>query len=175
MTSEGGSGWRPEIRVIRSAQRRRTVSAQMVGGVLEVRVPSWMSAQDREQWVERMRERIQRKVERADGDRDLDRRAQMLNQRLFGGQLRWSSIGWAEQRRRWASCSPGSAGIRISTRAARLPDWVLDYLLVHELSHLLEANHGRGFWDLVNRYPLTERARGYLMALDHMEGQAAKA
>jgi predicted metal-dependent hydrolase len=60
--------------------------------------------------------------------------------------------------------------IRISSRAAALPSWVLDYLLVHELAHLEVAGHGPHFWRLVNRYPLTERARGYLMALDHRSG-----
>jgi predicted metal-dependent hydrolase len=59
--------------------------------------------------------------------------------------------------------------IRISRRAAGLPEWVRDYLLVHELAHLEHADHGPAFWELVERYPLTERARGYLMAIDHGE------
>ena len=36
---------------------------------------------------------------------------------------------------------------------------------MHELAHLIEANHGPRFWKVVNRYPRTERARGYLMAI----------
>jgi predicted metal-dependent hydrolase len=43
---------------------------------------------------------------------------------------------------------------------------VLDYLLVHELAHLEQSDHGPAFHELENRYPLSERARGYLMALD---------
>ena len=46
-----------------------------------------------------------------------------------------------------------------------MPAWVRDYVVMHELAHLLVAGHGPRFWELVNRYPLTERARGYLMAV----------
>ena len=46
-----------------------------------------------------------------------------------------------------------------------MPDWMLAYVVMHELAHLEEANHGAGFWRLVNHYSLAERARGYLMAL----------
>jgi predicted metal-dependent hydrolase len=42
---------------------------------------------------------------------------------------------------------------------------VLDYVLVHELAHLLEPGHGPDFWTWVRRYPKTERAIGYLEGL----------
>jgi predicted metal-dependent hydrolase len=164
----------PEVRVVASRQRRRTVSARLVDGVIELRVPAWMPADERQRWAEKMRDRLTRQRRRAPADLDLEQRARLLNRRHFEGALRWNSIAWAEQRRRWGSCATLSGAIRISSRASRLPDWVLDYLLVHELAHLLEANHGARFWELVNRYPLTERARGYLMALDHSEGAGSE-
>jgi predicted metal-dependent hydrolase len=43
---------------------------------------------------------------------------------------------------------------------------------VHELAHLVHASHGPEFWALVNRYPKTERARGYLMALGGLDKEA---
>jgi hypothetical protein len=66
----------------------------------------------------------------------------------------------------WGSCTFTTGAIRIATRAASLPDWVIDYLLVHEMAHLEHSDHGAGFHEMENRYPLTERARGYLMAID---------
>jgi predicted metal-dependent hydrolase len=43
-----------------------------------------------------------------------------------------------------------------------MPDWVLDFVLAHELVHLVEPNHGRRFQELLGNYPLAERAEGYL-------------
>ena len=65
---------------------------------------------------------------------------------------------------RWGSCTPGDGSIRVSTRLAPFPAWVLDYVLVHELAHLAAPDHSPRFWALVNRYPMAERARGYLIA-----------
>ena len=127
-----------------------------------------MPESERRLWAERMRERIERQLRRSrPTDQALQDRARALNRRFFGGRLRWNSIGYAEQERRWGSCTFTAGVIRISTRASSLPEWVLDYLLVHELAHLEHADHGPAFWEIVNRYPLTERARGYLMAIDH--------
>ncbi|HEX6487636.1 MAG TPA: M48 family metallopeptidase [Candidatus Dormibacteraeota bacterium] len=150
-----------------SARRRRTVSARVTGGVLELRVPAWMGEAERMRWADRMRERIERQLRRAaPSDELLERRAQALNRRYFDGRLAWSSVAFAEQQSRWGSCTYTAGVIRISSRAAALPRFVLDYLLVHELAHLERPDHGPRFWALVNRYPFSERARGYLMALD---------
>jgi predicted metal-dependent hydrolase len=144
------------------------VQARLVRGVLELHVPERMPLKERAQWAEKMRQRIARQLRRAQPtEAELERRAHVLNRRHFRGRLRWNSISYADQQARWGSCTFTAGVIRISARAAKLPKWVLDYILVHELAHLERDDHGPRFWQLVNDYPLTERARGYLMALDH--------
>ena len=64
---------------------------------------------------------------------------------------------------RWGSCTPGDRAIRLSERLQPLPGWVVDYVIVHELVHLLEPGHDDSFWAWVERYPRAERARGYLL------------
>ena len=92
--------------------------------------------------------------------------ARELTRKYFDGRLRWTSVRYVtNQNTRFGSCTPDDGTIRLSDRLAAMPVWVRDYVLVHELAHLVEANHGPKFWKLVNRYPLTERARGYLMAV----------
>jgi predicted metal-dependent hydrolase len=114
-----------------------------------------------------MRARLARRTERKlPSDQRLMDRAQTLNDRLFGGRLRWTSIGYAEMKNLWGSCTFTDGAIRIAKRAASLPEWVVDYLIVHELTHLEHSDHGPAFHEMENRYPLTERARGYLMAVD---------
>ena len=167
--------WQPPVRVISSRRRRRTVQARLRSGVLEVLVPESMPQREREKWVEVMRGRIERQLVRArPTDERLEERARLLNRRHFGARLQWNSIAYAEQGRRWGSCTFTAGVIRISSRAAKLPAWVLDYLLMHEMAHLEHADHGPAFWELVMRYPLTERARGYLMAIDHSFGEGGE-
>jgi predicted metal-dependent hydrolase len=157
----------PPVRIVASRRRRRTVSARLRSGVLELLVPYWMPVAERQQWAETMRRRLERRIERTrPSDERLTERARTLNERHFGGRLRWTSIGFVEMAHNWGSCTFTSGAIRIAKRAASLPDWVLDYLIVHELAHLVQSDHGPAFHELENRYPLAERARGYLMALD---------
>ena len=122
---------------------------------------------ERQQWAERMRGRLERRITRSrPSDERLVERAGTLNKRHFAGRLKWTSIGYADMAHRWGSCTFTTGAIRIARRAATLPDWVLDYLLVHELAHLEHSDHGPAFHELENRYPMAERAKGYLMALD---------
>jgi predicted metal-dependent hydrolase len=160
----------PQIRIIRSGRRQKTVSARLVdgGAVLEVLAPAGAKDEELAPLIEKLKSRVLARGNRAAGpdDQTLVRRAAELNRQYFGGKLHWHEIRYvANQNHRFGSCTPATGVIRISDRLAPLPGWVRDYVLVHELAHLLEANHGPRFWNLVNRYPRTERARGYLMAL----------
>jgi len=157
----------PPVRIVASRRRRRTVAARLRSGVLELLVPDWMPHAERERWAEEMRRRIERRMVRTrPSDEKLAARARVLNDRHFGGRLRWTSIAYTELTHLWGSCTFTTGAIRIAARAASLPDWVIDYLVVHELSHLEHSDHGPAFHEMENRYPLTERARGYLMAID---------
>lgn len=157
----------PPVRVIPSRRRRRTVAARLRSGVLELMVPANMPLAERAHWAEIMRRRLLNQADRSrPSDDRLAERARRLNERHFGGRLRWTSIGFAEMQHQWGSCTFTDGSIRIAKRAAGLPDWVLDYLLMHELAHLVHSDHGPEFHEVENRYPLSERARGYLLALD---------
>ena len=168
-----------EVKVIRSARRRKTVSARLENGVMVVRAPQRLPEKDLNEAIENLKARLLRHQEAQElSDEVLEQRARWLNQRYFDGKLRWNSIRWVtNQEKRFGSCTPARKTIRISHRLGKMPQWVQDYVIVHELAHLLEANHGPRFWALVNRYPLTERARGYLMAtgLEPMEEDADNA
>jgi predicted metal-dependent hydrolase len=164
-----------DVRIIRSRRRTRTVSARVVDGhILEVRAPAHLSDGELKPIVDDLLRQTlaRRERSRRASDAVLEERAQALNQRLFGGALRWQSIRFVDnQHSRFGSCTPAAGTIRISRRLAHVPAFVLDYVIVHELAHLREANHSAAFWALVNRYRLAERARGYLMAMQ-MEDDA---
>lgn len=149
------------VRVVRSPRRVRTVSARLVDGVLVVRVPAGLSADDETRFVHDLGRKVARR-HRSDGV-DVDARARALARRFDLPQP--TSVRWVDnQQSRWGSCSLTSGDIRVSSRLASFPGWVLDYVLVHELAHLVVADHNPDFWAVVARYPLAERARGYLMA-----------
>jgi predicted metal-dependent hydrolase len=151
----------PPVEVVRSARRRKTVQARLVDGVLRVSVPAALSPAEEARWVEEMTRRFRRRA-RA-GRVDLDRRAAVLAGR-YGlpcpAEIRWVD----DQRTRWGSCTPGRGAVRISTRIAGFPGWVVDYVVVHELAHLAVPDHSPDFHALVDRYPRAERARGFLIA-----------
>lgn len=150
-----------KVEVVRSSRRRKTVQAREVDGVLRVSIPATMSAAEEARWVDEMTRRMKRRA--ASAGTDLAARASALARRH--GLQTPTSIRWADnQEWRWGSCTPADRSVRISSRLTSEPAWVLDYVIVHELAHLEVARHGPDFWAVVNRYPLAERARGFLMA-----------
>ena len=164
------------VEVRRSDRRRRMVSARREGDTVVVFIPGWMSDSEESRWVDEMVRRLERSEARRrsparTGDDALRRKAVELSRRYLECRAMPTSVRWVPtMRTRWASCTPADATIRISERLRDVPAWVLDYVLVHELTHLLEPGHDERFWAWVHRYPRSERAMGYLEGLSAAAG-----
>ncbi len=127
-------------------------------------VPARMTRADEQRWVTTLVDRVGRaERRRRPNDDELTTRAEQLSQRYLDGLAVPSSVRWVtNQHARWGSCTPLNRTVRLSTRLQGMPSYVVDYVLLHELAHLLVAGHGRDFWQWVDRFELTERARGFL-------------
>ncbi len=154
---------RPEVEVRASTRRTKTGVAHWSGDRIVVLVPARLKGSDRRRFVDELVERllVQRPHVSA-GDASLEERARTLAELYLGG-VEASSVRWvANQRRRWASCSPDTREIRVSTRLRSCPEWVVDAVLVHELAHLIEADHSAAFHELANRHPRQRESAIYL-------------
>lgn len=128
-----------------------------------VLLPAGMREAEEAHWVEVMLTRLQRRSQPRPTDDALSSRAEELSQRYLDGLAQPASVRWVDnQKARWGSCTVADGSIRLSSRLVGMPVWVGDYVILHELTHLIVPDHGRQFWQWVNRYPRTERARGYL-------------
>jgi predicted metal-dependent hydrolase len=65
--------------------------------------------------------------------------------------LRYSGLSVRDQSSRWGSCS-ARRGISLNWRLILLRPELQDYIILHELAHLTEMNHGKRFWKLLDQY-----------------------
>jgi predicted metal-dependent hydrolase len=166
---------KPVVEVRRSQRRRRTVSAYRDGERVVVLIPDRFSRAEETEWVERMLARLAAREERIRRtDDELTLRARRLTERYLADhahRVTPASVRWVtNQNGRWGSCTPDDGTIRISHRIQEMPEWVVDYVLLHELAHLVVPSHSARFWDLVNRYAKAERARGFLEGVSAASG-----
>ncbi|MGY1821157.1 M48 metallopeptidase family protein [Geodermatophilus sp. SYSU D00079] len=168
-----------DVEVRRSARRRRTVTAYRESGRTVVLIPAAFSPAEERRWVAQMVAKLQTREERRrrslGGDDELIARARALSEAHFDGVPQPASVRWVDnQQRRWGSCTPADRTIRLSSRLRTMPEYVVDYVLVHELAHLIEPSHDARFWALVARYPRAERARGFLEGVEvaHAGGES---
>jgi predicted metal-dependent hydrolase len=166
---------------VRHPRARRYVIRVRGDGSVRVTIPRRGSLRDARAFLERQRPWVERQRARSsaqepaaagsglsnEAERALIARARReLPQRLavlaaeFG--LTVSRVSVRNQRWRWGSCSPGGH-ICLNWRLVAMPDWVRDYVLVHELMHLKRMDHSPAFWRLVAAAcPAYERARAWL-------------
>lgn len=156
-----------EVKIIKSKNRRKTISARVVGDVIQVNAPDDLPEEQLAKVVEKLTARIKKQLQkrRLNSQTDLIGAAEELNRKYFNSELKIESIEYStNQVVSHGNCNFRDKTIRISHHLYGVPGWVRDYVIMHELAHIIHPNHSSSFWQLVNRYPLTERARGYLMA-----------
>lgn len=164
------------VEVRRSKRRTRTVTAYRDGDTLVVLIPARLTKAEEAHWVAEMQQKLLKGEPRKlpstkRSDEALLRRCAELSTKHLRGRAEPASVRWvAPMRTRWASCTPVDKTIRVSEHLKSVPSWVLDYVLVHELAHLLEPSHNARFWGLVREYPRTERAIGFLEGLSAAAG-----
>lgn len=168
------------VEVIRDGRLRTRVHWEWNGNHVRIRAPRGISKRRLNQHVKEIVEEVkQRRARvRARADIDLEAMARHISRKYFGGEIVWHSIRWvSNMRKRLGSCTvggPTDGDIRISDRVKDWPDWVIEYVVAHELAHRKHPNHSRQFWELVKRYPKAERARGFVMGLAFQRGEDAE-
>ncbi|MBU0671533.1 MAG: M48 family metallopeptidase [Candidatus Margulisbacteria bacterium] len=156
-----------ELEIIKSPKRKKTISARLVNNTIRVNAPANISEEKLAEAIKKLRSKLEKRQLKRElnAKKDLSKIAQALNRKYFGNIIRFASIEYtANQNRLFGSCNHRTRIIRLSHRLAKMPDWVRDYVIIHELAHILVPNHSQAFWELVYRYELTERARGFLIA-----------
>lgn len=155
-----------EVRIVRSKNRRRTVGAKLIKNVMWVYAPQSMADDELNKFIDKFSKRFRKKSLKDELNRTQELKivAENLNHQYFSGRLNIQSIEYSSQQDKiFGVCDYRTRKIRISHRLTKVPTWVRDYVIIHEMAHLIEPNHSKAFWGIVSRYKLTERARGYLM------------
>ncbi len=153
---------------VAASPRRKTIEVSWCAGKFHALIPSCYSEEECRDDIAAL---IARLASRTGGatmtDQDLAERAEKLAKRYRLPHA--AQITWFEGKRSfWGKCWPDERRIIIGESVKTMPGWVLDYLIVHELSHIAHPEHSPAFWRTVRRYKRTDRAIGYLDAMATM-------
>ena len=154
---------RPEVEIQVSPRRKKTGTAHWSGSRIIVQIPANVRGKDRTIFVDELVERLlTQRPQVAAGDGTLEERARLLAAEFNNG-IEPASVRWVtNQQSRWASCSPATKEIRVSSRLRQCPEWVIDAVLVHELAHLQVADHSPAFYEIANRHPRQDDSELYI-------------
>lgn len=165
------------MRIVRSGRKTLSIEVCPDASVL-VRAPLRMPMRDiervlaqRSDWIAAHRERIMRRPAEAPlGEDEISELRRRAKERLSARAAHYAPIvgvsygriGIRCQRTRWGSCS-SRGDLSFNCLLMLAPDYVADYVVVHELCHRLEMNHSPRFWSEVGRVlPDYQAARRWL-------------
>ena len=154
----------PEYRVVRKERRKRSISAFRQAGVIEIHIPARLSKRQELELIPEMIEMVlKREAKARKGDDQLLKIAlEILEKYLPDFYERPTSITWRSMNERWGSCTTVDGTIRISDRLINAPDYVLNYIIFHELIHLRVHAHDQNFYEYLERYTDQVKAEAFL-------------
>lgn len=155
------------IKVRKSKRRKRTISAKLINNEIIVYAPHNVADIELNRAIAKFVKSFEKRALKKEMSeaRELDVIFSKLNNQFFDNRLKIESIEYSvNQNLIYGCCNYRMKRIKISHRIAKMPIWVKEYVLMHEMAHLLEPNHSKRFWDIVNQYKFSERARGFLIA-----------
>lgn len=164
-----------KVEVKRSKRAKRNVTAYRDNDKTVVTVPTRMAKRDIDAYVVELVNRLDERDERSSSQDALEQRARGLSRKYLGQDLFEThkvavKIRWVtNQNSRWGSCTPDEGTIRLSHRMQRMPGYVIDSVIVHELIHLLVTDHSPAFYELMNKFPQHEKAKAYLDGYSHAQ------
>ncbi|WP_240334011.1 M48 family metallopeptidase [Rothia sp. ZJ932] len=174
----------PELEIVRSPRRTKTVSGSFTPeGRVRLLVPVQTTDDDIWEYLEHLLPRIIRQKETQDARKRtfvsndyLVQRAQNLIAQYLPEVELPQEIRWVtNQSTRWGSATPATSRIRLSHLLQGAPEYVIDYVLHHELCHFVYLNHSAAFRGLEARYPRTAEARAFLEGLSFGQQKNASA
>ena len=154
----------PQYRVVRKERRRRSISAFRQGGVIEIHIPAKMS---KRQELEVIPEMIAMVLRREGRSRKTDQQLLEIGMELLAKYLPDfdvppASINWRNMSERWGSCTTVDRTIRISDRLIGAPNYVLNYIIFHELIHLRIPGHDQDFYNYLNLFTDQQKCEAFL-------------
>jgi len=169
-----------DVEVVRDGRLRTRVHWEWSGNRVRIRVPRRAPKREVDRMVAEIVDEVKSKRARvrARADADLEAMARQINRKYFEREIEWHSIRWvSNMRKRLGSCTTGGpteGDIRISDRIKGWPQWVIEYVVAHELAHRKHPNHSKEFWAYLSRHPKAERARGFIMGIAFQLGEDAE-
>jgi len=124
--------------------RNKNHSAKYLGqNIISVKLAQGISIENAEKEITLLVSRVIAKLYH----RDVEQRVHSLNAQYFQKQIKNVRLKYNQSN--WGSCS-NSSNINLSTRLLFAPQWVQNYVIIHELAHLSEMNHSKRFWKIVS-------------------------
>ncbi|MBN2789825.1 MAG: M48 family metallopeptidase [Candidatus Delongbacteria bacterium] len=153
-----------EIIVKRSKRRKKTLQASLRDNTVKILAPHHTSDGDIKAFLNKFLEKLELKEIILNNDDELLKRSLKLKKKFIPEAPDYSIEFQGTLLRTWGKCYTRQRKIVINPVLATYPKWVMDYVIIHEIAHLLVPNHGKDFRSLINRFKLKERAVGFLMA-----------
>jgi hypothetical protein len=151
--------------VVVTRKRVRHVNARLRGSALLVSAPHGVPAAELDRLIGELGATLLRRrhAREINGQADLAALARRVASR-FPSPPRVAEVLFSTtQRARWGSYSAATGTVRLHAALRRMPPWVLEAVVTHELAHVFHRDHSPAFWELVRRLcPETDRARAFL-------------